>query len=60
MKNTICERGHAESGFYHLFRRVRQIEEETDTGFECRIMNYIGELQDITRLFGLRVEKYYA
>jgi Transposase len=45
---------------YHLFRRVRQIEEVTDTGVKCRILNYTDELQDITRLFGQGVEKYYA
>ena len=45
---------------YHLFRRVRQIEEVTVTGVECRILNYPDELQDITRLFGPGVEKYYA
>ena len=45
---------------YHLFRRVRQIEEITDSGKVCRILNYMDELQDITRLFGPGVEKYYV
>ena len=45
---------------YHLFRRVRQIKEVTDTGLKCLILNYTDELQDITRLFGPGVEKYYA
>ncbi|MDO8841838.1 IS1634 family transposase [Methanocalculus sp.] len=45
---------------YHLFRRVRQIEEVTDSGKVCRILNYVEELQDITRMIGPWVEKYYG
>ena len=45
---------------YFLFRRVRQIDVVVDDRRESKILNFKAELDEIVRLFGQNVEKYYS